>query len=117
MKIMTRLGRTVLALATGAAMLAQPFAFTAAQAQEATEQNPAFAGLTRPPSESDAQVLFDSSDAVLLMLDHQTGLFQTVNDVPIADLRNNATVLTKIAQQADMPIIYTASEPKAPTAP
>src|SRR4051812_8722700 len=35
------------------------------------------------------QALLDTSDTVLLLLDHQAGLFQTVKDVPLVDLRAN----------------------------
>jgi hypothetical protein len=33
--------------------------------------------------------LLDPSDAVILLLDHQTGLFQTVKDISVAELRTN----------------------------
>lgn len=33
--------------------------------------------------------LFDASDAVILLLDHQSGLFQTVKDIDVAELRSN----------------------------
>jgi nicotinamidase-related amidase len=54
---------------------------------------------------------------VLLMLDHQTGLFQTVKDIPVAELRNNAIVLARAATLAKVPVITTASEPKGPNGP
>ena len=41
--------------------------------------------------------LLDPSDTVLLLLDHQTGLFQTVKDVGITELRNNTVLLAKVA--------------------
>ncbi|MXS86281.1 hypothetical protein ABO04_10325 [Nitrosomonas sp. HPC101] len=63
------------------------------------------------------KVLFDPSDAVVLLLDHQTGLFQIVNDVPVSVLRANTVALAKIAEQAIIPIIYTASEPDGPNGP
>jgi len=62
-------------------------------------------------------VLIDPADTVMLLLDHQTGLFQTVKDVPVAELRTNTVVLTKAARLAKVPIIYTASEPKGPNGP
>ena len=61
--------------------------------------------------------LLDASDAVLLMLDHQTGLFQTVKDVPVDDLRRNAVVLARAAGLAKVPVITTASEPNGPNGP
>jgi len=63
------------------------------------------------------KVLIDPADTVLLLLDHQTGLFQTVKDVPVAELRTNTVVLAKAAKLAKVPIVYTASEPKGPNGP
>nr|WP_298412276.1 isochorismatase family protein [uncultured Halomonas sp.] len=98
-------------------MLLQPLAFTtSAQAQEANNQLH-LEGLTHKPSEEANNALFDPNDAVLLLLDHQTGLFQTVNDIPVDDLRRNTVVLAKIAELANIPIIYTASEPDGPNGP
>lgn len=74
-------------------------------------------GISRQPSEAASKVLFDPNDTVILLLDHQTGLFQTVKDVPIAELRTNTIALTSIAQQAGAPIIMTASEPNGPNGP
>jgi nicotinamidase-related amidase len=61
--------------------------------------------------------LLDPSDSVLLLLDHQTGLFQTVKDIPIADLRANTVMLAKLATLLGIPIITTASEPNGPNGP
>lgn len=75
------------------------------------------AGLSRQPSAAAREVLFDPNDAVILLLDHQTGLFQTVKDVPVMELRNNTMALVNIAKQAKAPVIYTASEPNGPNGP
>src|SRR5262245_25009396 len=74
-------------------------------------------GLSRQPSEAASKVLLDPNDTVVLLLDHQTGLFQTVKDVPVAELRNNAVALANIAKLGGAPIIYTASEPNGPNGP
>ena len=74
-------------------------------------------GLSRQPSEAASKVFLDPNDTVLLLLDHQTGLFQTVKDVPLADLRANTIALTKMAQLAGIPILTTASEPNGPNGP
>jgi nicotinamidase-related amidase len=84
---------------------------------EASAQGAPIAGLSRQPSAAAAKALLDSKDAVLLLLDHQTGLFQTVKDVPIDDLRRNTIVLAKLAELAKIPIITTASEPNGSTGP
>jgi len=75
------------------------------------------AGLSRQPSAAAREVLLDPNDTVVLLLDHQTGLFQTVKDVPVAELRNNTVALANIARLGKAPIIYTASEPNGPNGP
>ena len=87
-----------------------------AQAQNA-KSAASIAGLSRQPSEAARQVLLDPNDTVILLLDHQTGLFQTVKDVPLRDLRANTVVLAKIGELAKAPIIYTASEPGGSNGP
>src|SRR5262252_6497224 len=62
-------------------------------------------------------VLLDPADTVILLLDHQNGLFQTVKDVPLADLRANVVVLAKVAKLAKIPLITTASVPDGPNGP
>jgi nicotinamidase-related amidase len=61
--------------------------------------------------------LLDPSDTVILLLDHQAGLFQTVKDISIAELRANTTLLAKIATLLKIPVITTASEPNGPNGP
>ncbi|WP_332017501.1 isochorismatase family protein [Devosia ureilytica] len=104
-------------MATAAALLMQPVAGVGfVQAQEAA-QTPTIPGLSRQPTPAAFDALMDPNDAVLLLLDHQTGLFQTVNDIDVATLRANTVALAKIAEQAGIPIIYTASEPDGPNGP
>jgi nicotinamidase-related amidase len=62
-------------------------------------------------------VLLDPADTVMLLLDHQNGLFQTVKDVPLAELRTNTVVLAKVAKLANIPLITTASVPDGPNGP
>ena len=61
--------------------------------------------------------LLDTSDTAMLLLDHQTGLFQTVKDIGIAELRANTTMLAKLATLFKIPVITTASEPNGPNGP
>jgi hypothetical protein len=61
--------------------------------------------------------LMDVNDTVLLMLDHQTGLLQTVHDQSARDARALAGVLIKAASLRGIPIITTASEPTGPNGP
>ncbi len=74
-------------------------------------------GLSRQPSAAAREVLLDPNDTVLLLLDHQTGLFQTVKDVPVRELRANTVALAKIAELGKIPILTTASEPNGSNGP
>ena len=57
------------------------------------------------------QALLDPDDTLLLLLDHQSGLFETVKDIDILQLRANTTALAKLATILKLPIITTASVP------
>jgi nicotinamidase-related amidase len=57
------------------------------------------------------------NDAVMLLIDHQTGLFQLVRDIEQIDLRNNVIALAKVAKLANMPTFTTASVPEGPNGP
>lgn len=105
--------RTLSLLLSATALITAPLLFGA----ETAAQRAPIPGLSRQPSEAAAKVLLDPSDSVLLLLDHQTGLFQTVKDVPVAELRANTVVLAKVAELAKAPIITTASEPDGPNGP
>jgi len=59
----------------------------------------------------------DVGDSALLLLDHQAGLFQTVKDITVAELRANVCALTRIATLLKLPIITTASVPDGPNGP
>lgn len=61
--------------------------------------------------------VIDPDDAVMLLIDHQSGLFQTVNDMPMPKLRAHAGALAKMATLAKMPVITTASVPQGPNGP
>lgn len=61
--------------------------------------------------------LLDPSDTVILLLDHQSGLFQTVKDIPVADLRRNVEMIVKLATLLNIPVITTASEPNGTNGP
>lgn len=61
--------------------------------------------------------LLDPSDTVFLLLDHQAGLFQTVKDISVAELRSNTEMLAKLATLMKIPVITTASEPNGTNGP
>jgi len=61
--------------------------------------------------------VIDANDAALLLIDHQSGLFQVVQDMPMPVLRAHATALAKMATLAKLPVITTASVPQGPNGP
>lgn len=61
--------------------------------------------------------MLDADDAVMLLIDHQSGLFNTVRDLPIPDLRNYVIALAKTAALLKIPVITTASVPDGPNGP
>jgi len=72
-------------------------------------------GIEHEPSGGKA--LIDPTDTVLLLLDHQSGLFQNVKDISVAELRANTTALAKLAALLEIPLITTASVPDGPNGP
>src|SRR5215831_11448844 len=72
-------------------------------------------GIEHEPS--GGQALIDPTDTVLLLLDHQSGLFQNVKDISVAELRANTTALAKLAALLEIPLITTASVPDGPNGP
>jgi nicotinamidase-related amidase len=85
--------------------------------QQHRDASKEIAGITRQPSEAARGALLDPNDAIILLLDHQTGLLQTVKDVSPAEVRTNTIGLANIAELAGVPIIMTASEPNGPNGP
>ena len=88
----------------------QPFAM--AQATQGGSTTP-----SSVLSTGGGQALIDPSDTVILLLDHQSGLFQTVKDISVAELRANTVALAKLATLLKIPVITTASEPNGPNGP
>lgn len=56
-------------------------------------------------------------DAVLLLIDHQSGLFQLVKDMDMLTLRHNVIALAKASRLAKVPTFTTASVPDGPNGP
>jgi nicotinamidase-related amidase len=65
----------------------------------------------------DGKPVIDATDAVMLLIDHQSGLFQTVGDMPMPALRNHAAALARMASLCKIPVITTASVPQGPNGP
>lgn len=61
--------------------------------------------------------LLDPNDTIFLLLDHQAGLFQTVKDISVAELRSNVAMLAKLATLMKIPVITSASEPQGTNGP
>lgn len=61
--------------------------------------------------------MIDPNDTVMLLIDHQSGLFQLVKDIDLPVLRSNVTALAKVARLAKIPTITTASVPDGPNGP
>jgi len=61
--------------------------------------------------------IIDPDDAVMLLIDHQSGLFQTIGDMPMPELRAHAAALARMATLTKMPVITTASVPQGPNGP
>lgn len=61
--------------------------------------------------------MIEPDDAVLLLIDHQSGLFQLVEDIEVPRLRANVTALAKLSHLAKIPTITTASVPDGPNGP
>lgn len=61
--------------------------------------------------------MIDPNDAVMLLIDHQSGLFQLVRDIDQPTLRSHATALAKVAHLAKIPTFTTASVPDGPNGP
>ncbi|MGB9367659.1 MAG: isochorismatase family protein [Xanthobacteraceae bacterium] len=108
------LSRSYLLQALFAAVL---IAGTALPVSKAVAQTIPGAGSPSVLATGGGAALLDTSDTVILLLDHQTGLFQTVKDISVAELRANTVMLAKLATLLKIPVITTASEPNGPNGP
>lgn len=64
-----------------------------------------------------AKPTIDPNNTALLLIDHQSGLFQVVKDIDLPQLRANAIALAKAANLLQIPVITTASVPQGPNGP
>src|SRR5438876_7580178 len=51
-------------------------------------------------------------NAVLLLIDHQVGLFTGVRDIPVAELKHNVLALSKAVKVLGVPVVVTATSPE-----
>ena len=63
------------------------------------------------------KVMINPNDVAMLLIDHQSGLFNLVKDMSVAELRNNIIALAKVATLLKIPVITTASVPEGPNGP
>lgn len=61
--------------------------------------------------------MIDVNDAAMLLIDHQSGLFQCINDVDFLRIRDRAIALAEAATLVNMSVITTASVPQGPNGP
>ena len=61
--------------------------------------------------------MIDPKDAVMLLIDHQSGLFQLVKDIDLPRLRANVTALAQVSRLGKLPTFTTASVPDGPKDP
>jgi nicotinamidase-related amidase len=73
--------------------------------------------VSTPANFNGKRPVIDPNDAVMLLIDHQSGLFQTVGDMPMPELRMRAAALAKMASLCNIPVITTASVPQGPNGP
>ena len=73
--------------------------------------------MSTPANFNGARPVIDPDNAAMLLIDHQSGLFQTIGDMPFTTVRAHATALATMATLAKMPVITTASVPQGPNGP
>lgn len=73
--------------------------------------------MSTPANFNGARPVIDPDNAAMLLIDHQSGLFQTIGDMPFTSVRAHATALAKMATLARIPVITTASVPQGPNGP
>ena len=73
--------------------------------------------MSTPANFNGAKPIIDPDNVAMLLIDHQSGLFQTIKDMPFTEVRSNAATLAKVASLAKIPVITTASVPQGPNGP
>ena len=69
------------------------------------------------PVTENSQRLLERDDTVFMMLDHQSGLMQLVNDIDQTQLRRNVAAKGLVAEFFDIPIIASTSVADGPNGP
>src|SRR5262245_8895816 len=61
--------------------------------------------------------MIEPDDAVLLLIDHQSGLLQLIRDIDQSILRAHVCALAKVGRLASIPTFTAASAPDGPNGP
>ena len=59
----------------------------------------------------------EAEDTLVVMLDHQAGIMQTVQDIDPLTLRTNVLALAEAAKVFELPVVLSASAPEGPNGP
>ena len=73
--------------------------------------------MSQPANFNGARPAIQPDQAAMLLIDHQSGLFQTIGDMPFTTVRAHASALARMATLSKMPVITTASVPQGPNGP
>ena len=73
--------------------------------------------MSTPANFNGTKPIIDSANVAMLLIDHQSGLFQTIQDMPFTEVRTNVTTLAKVASLVKIPVITSASVPHGPNGP
>ena len=73
--------------------------------------------MSLPANFNGSKPILDPANTAMLLIDHQSGLFQTIGDMPFTRVRAHATALARMATLAGLPVITTASVPQGPNGP
>lgn len=101
--------RTVTRFAASALLVAFGTGAIAADTDAQKAGSTASAGMIQPVSHR--LELLSRENTVLLLVDHQIGLYTGVRDIPVSDLKHNVVALAKAAKALGIPVVVTATMP------
>jgi nicotinamidase-related amidase len=84
---------------------------TTAKVANAVTTAPAAADSAAVAGKGTPLSMLSRDDTVLVLVDHQIGLFTGVRDITVADLKHNVVALAKAAKAMGVPVIVTATMP------
>lgn len=87
------------------------FVVLGAQAMAATTQSTVSSKTHQVQQVPQSLEMLSRDNTVLVLVDHQIGLFTGVRDIPVADLKHNVVALAKAAKVLGIPVIMTATMP------